>query len=86
MMFARGYSILGITDQTYHVHVRFHGDWDEIIFRDYLNSNPEIRLNYEKLKLALAKKFRNNRELYTSGKSRFISTVMKQARKNTITE
>ncbi len=39
MMFAKGYSESGITGQTFHIHVRYPGDWDEIIFRDFLREN-----------------------------------------------
>jgi GrpB-like predicted nucleotidyltransferase (UPF0157 family) len=79
IMLAKGYSEKGFEGQAFHIHVRYKGDWEEILFRDYLNSNPEIAKEYEKLKLKLAKKHKNNREDYTNAKTEFIQKVMKMA-------
>jgi GrpB-like predicted nucleotidyltransferase (UPF0157 family) len=75
MMFAKGYSESGTTGQTYHIHVRYPGDWDEIVFRDYLLINQKVTADYGKLKRKLATQFKNDREKYTDNKSNFIKTT-----------
>ena len=80
IMLAKGYSDKGFSGQTYHIHVRYPGDWDEIVFRNYLIRNPEIAGKYGELKQVLSVKFRNDREKYTDGKSDFIASIMKIAR------
>lgn len=80
MMFMKGYTIDGFNGQSYHVHVRYKGDWDELYFRDYLILHPEIAQEYGKLKLQLKEKYENDREAYTQGKTDFIRTITKKAR------
>ncbi len=82
MMFAKGYSKSGITGQTFHIHVRYQGDWDEIVFRDYLRKNQKVADDYAKLKRRLAGEFKNDREKYTDSKSNFIKSTTLTARKN----
>jgi GrpB-like predicted nucleotidyltransferase (UPF0157 family) len=81
MMFVKGYSINGYKGQAYHVHVRYKGDWDELYFRDYLITHRIAAKGYEKLKLDLSGKFKNDREAYTKAKTAFISKVNKLARR-----
>ncbi|MBN1820133.1 MAG: GrpB family protein [Prolixibacteraceae bacterium] len=76
MMFVKGYTVNGFVGQAYHVHVRYKGDWDEIFFRDYLISNPEVAKEYEILKMELAIKYKNDREAYTEAKSGFINSIL----------
>lgn len=80
MMFAKGYSQKGRSGQTYHIHIRYKGDWDEIVFRDYLISNPDAALAYADLKRLLADKYVNDREKYTESKTEFISRIVRVAR------
>ncbi len=80
MMFAKGYSTSGITGQTFHVHVRYPGDWDEIVFRDYLRKNQKVANDYAKLKLKLSEEFKNDREKYTDSKTTFIKNATRDAR------
>ncbi len=80
MMFAKGYTYKGISGQTYHIHIRYRGDWDEIVFRDYLISNPGTALDYAGLKRSLAIRFKNDREKYTEYKTDFIKRTVKLAR------
>lgn len=55
--------------------------WEEhILFRDYLRTNPEVATRYSELKSFLAEKFKDERELYNSGKTGFIKSVVKMAR------
>ena len=82
MMFAKGYSESGITGQTFHIHVRYPGDWDEIIFRDYLIKNQLVKADYAKLKRKLANEYKNDREKYTDRKTTFIKNATLTARKN----
>jgi GrpB-like predicted nucleotidyltransferase (UPF0157 family) len=84
MMFAKGYSESGITGQTFHIHVRYPGDWYEIVFRDYLVNNLAVKAEYARLKRRLSEDFRNDREKYTENKTTFIKNVTRTARKNKI--
>lgn len=79
-MLAKGYSISGITGQTYHIHLRSAGEWDEIIFRDFLNKNPDTARQYGDLKRRLAAEYKNDREQYTNGKGEFVNRIIKLAR------
>lgn len=54
---------------------------DSILFRDYLIKNSDIAKRYEKLKIALAKKYADDRKKYTSSKTEFITAVLNEARK-----
>jgi GrpB-like predicted nucleotidyltransferase (UPF0157 family) len=84
MMFAKGYSETGIIGQTFHIHVRYSGDWDEIVFRDYLLKNQTVTADYAILKRKFATEFKNNREKYTESKTTFIKNTTLIARKNKI--
>jgi GrpB-like predicted nucleotidyltransferase (UPF0157 family)/uncharacterized protein YbjT (DUF2867 family) len=80
MMFMKGYTMEGIKDQTFHLHIRYQGDWDEPLFRDYLINNHETALEYGELKKKLAAKYRNDREKYTESKTNFINRIMMNTR------
>ena len=82
MMFAKGYSESGIIGQTFHIHIRYPGDWDEIVFRDYLINNKNVTADYARLKMKLATEFKNDREKYTDSKTAFIKSSTLIARKN----
>jgi GrpB-like predicted nucleotidyltransferase (UPF0157 family) len=81
MMFAKGYSGSGKTGQTFHIHVRYPGDWDEIVFRDYLIKNQSVTAEYSRLKRKLAEEFKHDREKYTDSKTTFIKKTTLTARK-----
>ena len=81
MMFMRGYSPQGFRGQAYHVHVRYSGDWDERVFRDYLIAHPETAREYAEVKIRLREKFEFDREGYTRGKTEFIRAVGQKARR-----
>jgi len=81
MMFAKGYSLYGYCGQTFHIHVRYEGNWDELIFRDYLIRNPKKAQEYAKLKWQLSGDYINEREKYTIGKTEFITRVVRIARR-----
>jgi GrpB-like predicted nucleotidyltransferase (UPF0157 family) len=80
MMFVKGYTLEGFKGQAFHVHVRYHGDWDELYFRDYLLQNPHIAKEYEELKIILSEQFKNDRDAYTDKKTDFIHMINQKAR------
>jgi GrpB-like predicted nucleotidyltransferase (UPF0157 family) len=80
IMLAKGYSKTGLIGQTFHIHLRYAGDWDEIIFRDYLIRNPETVKQYGDLKRHLSIMFKNDREKYTDSKTDFIKLTTQLAR------
>ena len=69
--------------RTHHLHiVQLHSEeWDNLVlFRDYLLNHSSMLVEYEKLKLALAKKHSDCRKLYTEGKTEFVLKVIKLAK------
>lgn len=80
MMFMRGYTTEGFKGQAYHLHVRYRGDWDELYFRDYLISHPDVAVEYGRLKQKLQQKFEFDRDGYTAAKTDFIRQITKLAR------
>lgn len=80
MMFLKGYTPEGFKGQTYHVHVRYHGDWDELYFRDYLLAHPEAAKEYGELKLKLKKQYEHDRDGYTDAKTDFIQRIINMAK------
>lgn len=53
---------------------------NQILFRDYLRTHEAERVEYEELKIKLAKKYKNDRKKYTANKNDFIQKVLKRAR------
>lgn len=80
MMFMKGYTPEGFKGQAYHLHVRYGGDWDELYFRDYLISHPNVTAEYGRLKLELQRKYEFDRDGYTAAKTNFIRRITKLAR------
>lgn len=76
----KGYGTNGFEEKVYHIHLRVKGDADEIIFRDYLVNHEDSRKEYEKLKVALAKDNKNNRDNYTNLKTDFVKNILKLAK------
>jgi GrpB-like predicted nucleotidyltransferase (UPF0157 family) len=61
--------------RTHHLHVVVHDDveWTKRIgFRDRLRADPALRARYVALKEDLARRFGDDRDAYTEGKSDFI--------------
>ena len=79
--FNKGYTESGFAKKVYHLHLRRHGDNDEIYFRDYLNAHDETAKEYETLKLGLWKKFEHDRDGYTNAKSESIEKYTEIAKK-----
>lgn len=76
----KGYTENGFAEKVFHLHLRLENDKDEIYFRDYLNSHPEIAKEYEELKLQLWKKFEHDRDAYTNAKSQFVKKYTELAK------
>ena len=78
--FNKGYTENGFAEKVFHLHLRYWGNNDELYFRDYMNSNPMIAKEYEKLKLSLWKSYEHNRDGYTNAKHEFISEHTQKAK------
>ena len=57
---------------------------DTIIFRNYLRKHEEAMQEYESLKKELARKYSNNRKMYTSSKNEYIDNIIKKAYKEKV--
>ena len=80
MMYMRGYTLRGFERQTYHLHVRYPGDWDELYFRDYLCINVKAAARYAALKMRLMRPYEHDRDAYTAAKGGFIRECTARAR------
>lgn len=78
--FNKGYTEHGFAAKVYHLHLRKNKDFDELYFRDYLISFPEIARDYETLKLNLAKEYEHDRDAYTVAKTDFIKEITDRAK------
>ena len=76
----KGYTPHGFADKVFHLHIRHPGDWDEIVFRDFLRRNPAKAQEYARLKTDLQKRFEHDRDAYTEAKGDFIRACVKEAR------
>ena len=76
----KGYTPQGFAEKVFHLHIRHPGDWDEIVFRDYLRQNPRKAEEYAELKKKLQKRFEHDRDAYTEAKGEFIRACVKEAR------
>lgn len=80
LSFNKGYTPSGCSDKVFHIHIHNTGDNDEVLFRDYLMSHPDTAKEYEKLKLSLLLKYKNNRDAYTEAKTDFVKRVVALAK------
>ena len=80
LVFNKGYTPDGFAEKTYHLHVRYMGDWDELYFRDYLIDHPDVAVQYGNLKLKLWKEYEHNRDGYTEAKTEFIKRYTEKAK------
>ena len=76
----KGYTPKGFAEKVFHLHIRYPGDYDEIIFCEYLKQNPLKAREYANLKIKLQKRFRHNRDAYSEAKGDFIRNCVKEAR------
>ena len=49
-----------------------------IIFRNHMRANPEDARAYERLKRALAKEYRDDREAYSLAKTEFVENILRR--------
>ncbi len=71
-------------NRTHYIHVtKINSEgWDEyVLFRDFLLQDKDAREEYNALKIKLAEKYSDKRELYTEGKSKFITDILTKAKK-----
>lgn len=69
--------------RTHHIHVvKWNGtEWKNYIdFRDYLNAFPKKAAEYDECKQKLAKRFPDNRKLYTEGKKKLIAELIEEVK------
>ena len=69
--------------RTHYVHIVLPKSttyYNQILFRDYLNKYPEYVVKYCELKQELARKYANDRKMYTASKSEFINSVIELAK------
>ncbi|MFW6280765.1 MAG: GrpB family protein, partial [Halanaerobium sp.] len=81
LVFNKGYTPGGFADKVFHLHLRYLGDWNELYFRDYLITHPEVAAEYGELKKDLEKEYKHNRDGYTEAKTEFIEKWTAEARK-----
>lgn len=68
--------------ETYFVHIEDKNSriWQHhILFRDYMNLNPEEVIKYSDLKESLAQKFYDDRKSYTKAKETYIEEIIDKA-------
>ena len=75
-----GYTEQGFAERVFHLHLRLRGDCDEIAFRDYLMSHPDVASEYERLKLDLAERYKYDRDAYTEAKRPFVQKYTRLAK------
>jgi GrpB-like predicted nucleotidyltransferase (UPF0157 family) len=72
---------------THHLHIyQFKSKhWNNnILFRDFLRTYPNVLKQYHQLKKELAEKYRYDRVAYTQAKAPFIQNVIKKAKQENI--
>ena len=80
LMFIKGYLPSGFADKVYHIHVRYPGAWDELLFRDYLIAHPKAAAEYAELKRRLFQDYEYDRDGYTNAKAAFIQSIICKAK------
>ena len=68
--------------RTHHLHLVPLGSplWiEQLVFRDYLRTHPDLALEYAALKRRLAEAYRFDREAYTAAKAPFVQRMLGEA-------
>jgi GrpB-like predicted nucleotidyltransferase (UPF0157 family) len=55
---------------------------NRILFRDFLNSHPDVAKDYDKLQIKLAKIYLNDPDKYSEEKTEFIKNIINLALAN----
>jgi len=79
LIFLKGYLPDGFAKKVFHIHVRYPGDHDELLFRDYLIAHPNAGAEYAALKFSLLQKYKHDRDGYTAAKTEFIRNITEKA-------
>lgn len=68
--------------RTHHIHMVEPDSllWERLLFRDYLRQHPDEAADYAQLKHDLAQRFFTDREAYTSGKTKYVQSVVEKAK------
>ncbi len=74
-------SIDGTKVQLYLVEMNTESWKRNILLREYLRGHPETAKEYNKLKVELAKKYKDDQIAYSEGKAKFIKKVESKASK-----
>lgn len=67
--------------RTHQIHMYQCGNkylLEQLKFRDYLRDNDEARIQYEQLKLNLAKLNKNNKHKYAEEKTEFVKSILER--------
>lgn len=75
----KGYTEKGFAERVFHMHVKAFGDNKEVVFSNYMNGHPDEAREYERLKLSLLPRFKNDRDGYTEAKTAFCNEIYKKA-------
>ncbi len=69
--------------RTHHIHMleKSSGDWERLLFRDYLIDHPDVAKQYEALKYELVEKHAQDRRAYAQAKTDFINRITQTAKK-----
>ena len=73
--------------RTHHLHMTRFGGWywrRILAFRDHLRRNPRVATDYERLKIDLAERFREDGRRYTAGKGAFVREIQAIALKESV--
>jgi GrpB-like predicted nucleotidyltransferase (UPF0157 family) len=68
--------------RTHHIHIVEHGSETHrkhVVFRDYLREHADTRNEYDRLKRALAARYRTDRKSYVDSKTDFVERVVEKA-------
>ncbi|WP_299766655.1 GrpB family protein [uncultured Dokdonia sp.] len=78
MSFGKGYNLDGKKEQIYHIHMcpKDNYMWQQVDFRDYLNTHVDRAKAYEQLKVESASKYKNDRGNYVLSKTDFVNETL----------
>ncbi|MCD4819683.1 MAG: GrpB family protein [Candidatus Cloacimonetes bacterium] len=68
---------------THHIHLtEIESEFwsDHILFRDFLDSHENLKIEYQNLKYEFSDRYKNDREKYTESKSDFIQKIIAKAK------
>lgn len=71
--------------RTHYLHIGEIGSGyaeDMILFRDYIRQHNDALKDYFELKVQLAAKYQNTREIYTAKKEKLVKEIVKKAKKS----